>query len=183
MAQILVLMSSPRKKGNTDQLAEAFIKGAKDKGYSTKKVYVNDLSIQTCLGCNACQKIGHCVKKDDMQEVYNEMLEAQVIVYASPVYFYTFNGAMKLLMDRTFAIEKTIHNKDFYLLSTGLAPSEDYFSVIQTTFEKYIQCFRAGKNRIVGHVFGLSTGDKNDIKKTDALDQAYKLAKEIEINE
>lgn len=183
MAQVLILMSSPRKNGNTDQLSDAFIKSASEKGYSIEKIYVKNLEIKTCLGCNACQKIGQCVLKDDMQDVYKKMLEAEVIVFASPVYFYTFNGAMKVLIDRTFAIEKTIHDKDFYLLSTGLAPTEDYFRIIKETFEKYIQCFRAGGNKIVGHVFGCSTGNKDDIKKTDALDQAYKLAKEIEINE
>lgn len=183
MAQILVLMSSPRKKGNTDQLADGFIKGASENGYSTEKIYVKDLEIKTCLGCNTCQKTGQCVLKDDMQDVYKKMLEAKVIVFASPVYFYTFNGAMKVLIDRTFAIEKTIRDKDFYLLSTGLAPSEDYFRIIKETFEKYIQCFRAGGNRIVSHVLGFSTGNKDDIKKNDALDQAYKLAKEIKIDE
>ena len=59
-----------------------------------------------------------------MQDIYKKMLEAKVIVFASPVYFYTFNASMKLLIDRTFAIEKTIHDKDFYLLTTGLAPEE-----------------------------------------------------------
>ena len=183
MAQVLVLMSSPRKNGNTDRLANAFIKGVEENGYSTEKIYVNYQNIKPCLGCNICQKTNQCVQKDDMQEIYEKMLEAKVIVFASPVYFYTFNASMKLLLDRTFAIEKTIHDKDFYLLSTGLAPDESYFRIIKETFQKYIDCLRVGGNRFVDSILGFQTGNKDDIEKTNALEKAYNMAKEIKINE
>lgn len=183
MAQVLVLMSSPRKHGNTDRLANAFIKGVEENGYSTEKIYVNYQNIKSCLGCNICQKTNQCVQKDDMQEIYEKMLEAKVIVFASPVYFYTFNASMKLLLDRTFAIEKTIHDKDFYLLSTGLAPDESYFRIIKETFQKYIDCLRVGGNRFVDSILGFQTGDKDDIEKTDSIEKAYNMAKEIKINE
>lgn len=183
MAQVLVLMSSPRKNGNTDRLANAFIKGVEENGYSTEKIYVNYQNIKPCLGCNVCQKTNQCVQKDDMQEIYEKMLEAKVIVFASPVYFYTFNASMKLLIDRTFAIEKTIHDKDFYLLTTGLAPEESYFRIIKDTFQKYIDCLRVGGNRFVDSILGFQTGNKDDIEKTNALEKAYNMAKEIKINE
>lgn len=183
MAQVLVLMSSPRKHGNTDRLANAFIKGVEENGYSTEKIYVNYQNIKPCLGCNVCQKTNQCVQKDDMQEIYEKMLEAKVIVFASPVYFYTFNTSMKLLIDRTFAIEKTIHDKDFYLLTTGLAPEESYFRIIKDTFQKYIDCLRVGGNRFVDSILGFQTGNKDDIEKTNALEKAYNMAKEIKINE
>ena len=183
MAQVLVLMSSPRKNGNTDRLANAFIKGVEENGHSTEKIYVNYQNIKPCLGCNVCQKTNQCVQKDDMQEIYEKMLEAKVIVFASPVYFYTFNASMKLLIDRTFAIEKTIHDKDFYLLTTGLAPEESYFRIIKDTFQKYIDCLRVGGNRFVDSILGFQTGNKDDIEKTNALEKAYNMAKEIKINE
>ena len=183
MAQVLVLMSSLRKHGNTDRLANAFIKGVEENGYSTEKIYVNYQNIKPCLGCNVCQKTNQCVQKDDMQEIYEKMLEAKVIVFASPVYFYTFNASMKLLIDRTFAIEKTIHDKDFYLLTTGLAPEESYFRIIKDTFQKYIDCLRVGGNRFVDSILGFQTGNKDDIEKTNALEKAYNMAKEIKINE
>ena len=183
MAQVLVLMSSPRKHGNTDRLANAFIKGVEENGYSTEKIYVNYQNIKPCLGCNICQKTNQCVQKDDMQDIYKKMLEAKVIVFASPVYFYTFNASMELLIDRTFAIEKTIHDKDFYLLTTGLAPEESYFRIIKDTFQKYIDCLRVGGNRFVDSILGFQTGNKDDIEKTNALEKAYNMAKEIKINE
>ena len=185
MAQVLVLMSSPRKNGNTDRLANAFIKGVEENGYSTEKIYVNYQNIKPCLGCNVCQKTNQCVQKDDMQEIYEKMLEAKVIVFASPVYFYAFNASMKLLLDRTctFAIEKTIHDKYFYLLTTGLAPEESYFRIIKDTFQKYIDCLRVGGNRFVDSILGFQTGNKDDIEKTDSIEKAYNIAKEIKINE
>ena len=111
------------------------------------------------------------------------MIGASIIVFALLVYFYTFNGSMKLLIDRTFAIEKTIHDKDFYLFTTGLAPEESYFRIIKDTFQKYIDCLRVGGNRFVDYVLGFQTGNKDDIEKTYALEKAYNIAKEIKINE
>ena len=183
MAQDLVLMSSSRKNRKTDRLANTFINGVEENGYSTEKVYVNYQNIKPCLGCNICQKTKECIQKDDMQDIYKKMLEAKVIVFASPVYFYTFNASMKLLIDRTFAIEKTIHDKDFYLLTTGLAPEESYFRIIKDTFQKYIDCLRVGGNRFVDSILGFQTGNKDDIEKTNALEKAYNMAKEIKINE
>lgn len=182
MAQVLVLMSSSRKNGNTDRLANTFINGVEENGYSTEKVNVNYQNIKPCLGCNICQKTKECIQKMTCK-IFIKMLEAKVIVFASPVYFYTFNASMKLLIDRTFAIEKTIHDKDFYLLTTGLAPEESYFRIIKDTFQKYIDCLRVGGNRFVDYVLGFQTGNKDDIEKTDSIEKAYKMAKEIKINE
>ena len=115
--------------------------------------------------------------------LYKKMIEASIIAFALLVYFYTFNGSMKLLIDRTFAIEKTIHDKDFYLFTTGLAPEESYFRIIKDTFQKYIDCLRVGGNRFVDSILGFQTGNKDDIEKTNALEKAYNIAKEIKINE
>ena len=115
--------------------------------------------------------------------LYKKMIEASIIAFALLVYFYTFNGSMKLLIDRTFAIEKTIQANDFYLFTTGLAPEESYFRIIKDTFQKYIDCLRVGGNRFVDYVLGFQTGNKDDIEKTYALEKAYNIAKEIKINE
>lgn len=179
MAKLLVLMSSARKKGNTDQLADAFMQGAMENGHEVEKIMVHYQNIKPCLGCEACVHLGHCVQKDDMTEIYRKMNEADVIVYASPVYFYTWNAPMKLLIDRTFAIERSIQNKAFYLLATGLAPEESYFRIIKESFENYIKCLRAGGNHIVDFVFACHTGAKNDILENKALNEAYEMGKKI----
>lgn len=178
--KILILMSSARIKGNTDRLCDAFIKGANEKGHQTEKIYVHKSHIKPCIGCRACQKEkATCIQKDDMLSIYHKMLGADIIVYASPVYFYTWNAQMKALIDRTFAIEKDIHDKDFYLFATGLAPDDSYFQIIKVSFQKYIDCLRAGNNVFKGYLFGKQTGERDDIERMDILQEAYLLGKSI----
>lgn len=180
MSKVLVFMSSPRKQGNTDRLCDAFIKGVRKNYHEVEKIYVHYQHIQPCLGCRMCQhNQGQCVQKDDMQDIYHKMAESDVIAFASPVYFYTWNASMKLLIDRSFALEKYIHDKRFYLLSTGLAPDESYFQIMKDSFQKYVHCLRAGGNQFVDYVFACQTGSKNDIENTDALKSAYELGKGI----
>ena len=91
--RILVLVGSPRRRGNTDCLADAFIRGAQEAGHETEKIYLKDKKVSGCLGCGACQRNGgSCVQKDDMQEIYEKWLAADAVVLASPVYFYTWSS-------------------------------------------------------------------------------------------
>ena len=103
MVQVLVLMSSPRKNGNTDRLADAFIKGVEENGYTTEKVYVNYQNIKPCLGCNVCQKTGKCVIKDDgVNEFVEKAKTADGFVFATPVYFAHPSGRIYDFLDRVF---------------------------------------------------------------------------------
>ena len=112
--RILVLAGSPRRHGNTDCLADEFIRGAQEAGHETEKIYLKDRKINGCLGCGACQRNGgSCVQKDDMQEIYEKWLASDVVVLASPVYFYTWSAQMKAVLDRTFAIEKDVKDTQF----------------------------------------------------------------------
>lgn len=121
--QVLVLVGSPRKKGNTDWLADEFIRGAQEAGHGVEKIYLKDQKINGCLGCGACQRNGgSCVQKDDMGDIYEKWLAADVVVLASPVYFYTWSAQMKTVLDRTFAMEQNVKGTDFYLISAGAAP-------------------------------------------------------------
>lgn len=75
--KVLVISGSARKNGNSDRLADAFIAGAKEAGHETEKIYVKDLNVNGCIGCMGCQRNGgKCVQKDDMQEVYQKVLDA-----------------------------------------------------------------------------------------------------------
>lgn len=178
--KVLVLCGSPRKKGNTDNLADAFIRGAEEAGYETRKLYIRDMDIKGCLGCSACQRNGgRCIQKDDMEMVYSAMLESEIIVFASPVYFYTWTSQMKTVVDRTFAIEGKLENKSFYLISAGAAPSEDYFETMKKSFGQYISCFRKGGNTIDGYVFGISANGPKDVIGTEAEEKAYQLGRNI----
>ena len=178
--KILVLSGSPRKHGNSDRLADEFIRGAKDAGNEVEKIYIRDKKINGCLGCGACQKNGgKCVQNDDMQDIYRRWLAADVIVLASPVYFYSWTSQIKAVIDRTFAIEQLVKNKKFYLVCSAAAPSEEYMQVILESFRKYIACFRAGGNCEGGYVFGLGTNGMRDVEGTPAMQRAYRLGAEV----
>lgn len=178
--QVLVLVGSPRKKGNTDRLADEFIRGAREAGHGVEKIYLKDRKINGCLGCGACQRNGgSCVQKDDMGDIYEKWLAADVVVLASPVYFYTWSAQMKTVLDRTFAIEQQVKGTDFYLISAGAAPTEDYMSLMLESFRKYVGCFRAGGNKEGGSVFGLSTNAPGDVAGTEAMTKAYEMGKAL----
>ena len=86
---VLIISSSPRKGGNSDTLCDEFKKGAEEAGNRVDKIRLAELSIDYCSACYACKKLGYCVKQDDMEQVIAKMRDADVIVLATPVYFYT----------------------------------------------------------------------------------------------
>ncbi len=101
---LVAIYGSPRKKGNTDLMADAFIEGASSSAeVRTERIYVRDLDISGCLGCGHCDEAGRCVQKDDMEKVYPLLDSADRVVMASPIYFYGLPGQLKLLVDRSQA--------------------------------------------------------------------------------
>lgn len=178
--QILIIKGSPRKNGNTSAMADAFAKGASENEAITTEVVLKDKTIGDCMGCGACQKnVGLCVQKDDMAEIYDEMKKADVIVLASPVYFYTWTSLMKRMIDRTFAVEAILKNKKFYLLSAGAAPEEKYMQTMIDSFRQYISCFRAGGNEVGGILFAYGTNGPADVKNMSVLEDAYQMGKTV----
>ena len=177
---ILVLGGSPRRRGNTDRLADEFIRGAQKAGHRVEKIALRDCEVHGCLGCGACRRNGGtCVQKDDMQGIYEKWLAADAVVLASPVYFYTWTSQMKAALDRTFAIEQKVKDTAFYLISAGAAPSEDYMKPMLDDFRSYIGCFRAGGNGEGGYVFGLGAGAPGDVDGSDAAQRAYRMGLEM----
>lgn len=176
--KILVLSASARKGGNTDLLCDELIRGAESAGHSAEKVRVAFVQVKGCLGCRACQANGgQCVQRDDMTEIYEKIKAADAIVYASPVYFYSFNAQLKAVMDRTFAIEKVIRDKTVYLIATGAAPERKYMSLMAEQFRKYISCF--SNMTIGGIIIGCGTTGKKDIMDSAAMQEAYEMGKNI----
>jgi multimeric flavodoxin WrbA len=99
-AKILGLFGSPRRGGNTDILLEEMLKGAEAQGAKTEKIIISQLTVTPCIECHGCDEDGVCVLKDDMEEVYPKLLEADWIILASPIFFYGLTGWTKALIDR-----------------------------------------------------------------------------------
>ena len=99
--KILVLSGSPRKGGNSDYLCDRFIAGAQEAGHEAVKIFISGKKVGYCRACYACKNTGKCVQKDDMEEILAKMLAADVLVLASPVYFYSIDAQIKTVLDRT----------------------------------------------------------------------------------
>ena len=113
--RVLILSGSPRNGGNSDILCDEFMKGAKDAGNDVEKIRVASKKIAPCTGCYYCSDHGgECVFKDDMAEVLQKMIDADVLVLASPVYFYSVCAQLKAVIDRTVARWLEVKNKEFY---------------------------------------------------------------------
>ena len=118
---VLIVSSSPRKNGNSETLADAFAKGAREAGHSVETVRLREKQLGFCKGCLACSKLGRCVIQDDAVGIAAKMHDADVLVFATPVYYYSVCGQLKTMLDRA----NPLFGSDYafteaYLLATAL---------------------------------------------------------------
>ncbi len=178
MKKVLILSGSPRKGGNSDLLCDEFLRGAKEAGNDVEKIRVAEKKIGYCTGCYYCQKsCGVCAVKDDMAELLQKMIDADVIVFASPVYFYSVNAQLKTVIDRTVARWLEVKNKEFYYIVT--CADED-----RKAQERTIECFRGYAECVEGAVekgiiYGTGVYQKGEIKGTSAMKDAYETGLSI----
>lgn len=137
MKNILILNGASRKNGNTAELIKSFINGAESAGNEVTEFYLQKMNIHGCLGCENCLK-GECSQKDDMTEIYNAFDSTDVVVFASPIYFWTITGPLKTTTDRLFAKLKSLGYGDFARESILImtAGSTDY-SQAQRWYETF----------------------------------------------
>ena len=96
MKQVLLISSSPRRGGNSDLLCDQFLRGAADAGHCAEKIFLAEKTIHYCTGCGACANATRpCVQHDDVAEILEKMVAADVIVLATPVYFYTMCAQLR----------------------------------------------------------------------------------------
>ncbi|MCR4852615.1 MAG: flavodoxin family protein [Prevotella sp.] len=171
---ILILSGSPRKGGNTDLLIEAFAKGASQK-HKVEVVSVHDYQVKPCMGCNVCFRNEQhtCVQKDDMVLIYEKMANSDMLVIASPVYFYGLSAQLKAVIDRFHnPIRDSFHVKKMDLLLVGAATLPELFDGI---LSQYQLCLNFFKLEDAGRVLVRGVRDKGDIQHTDALQKAFNL--------
>ena len=173
--KILVLSSSPRKGGNSDILCDEFSRGAMEIGHNTEKIFLKDKNINYCTACDSCKKGKPCSQKDDMEELLQKMIEADVIVMASPVYFYTMCAQMKTLIDRTYARYTEISNKEFYFMFTAAVRNKQSLERTLESFRGFTSCLNNSKEK--GIIYGTGVWNKGDIKKSDAVNMAYEMGR------
>ena len=185
MKKILVVLGGGRPNGNTKQLADAFIKGAAEAGHQTELISLNKLRVNGCTGCNACRYGKPCVQKDDFNSLIPKIKEADLIVFASPLYFWTISSKIKAFIERFYCMaEKDEHPplgryekypvRDCALLMTS---ADNFF----WTFEQAVSYYQFTLVNYIGfHDKGMllagrcgDTDGKPQISQTDYLEQAF----------
>jgi len=175
--KVLIISASPRKNGNSDRLCDEFKRGAMETGNETEKIFLGDHKIGFCHGCGFCANGGVCVQKDDMKEILEKMIQSDVIVFATPTYFYTMDGQMKTFLDRTVARYQEISNKEFYFIVTAWDPEPTHLERVVEEFRGYTDCLNNPIEK--GILLAGGVTDKTDVLKTDYMATAYQFGKGV----
>ncbi|MCR4812530.1 MAG: flavodoxin family protein [Bacteroidales bacterium] len=174
MKKVVVISTSLRTGSNSHALAEQFAKGAEAAGHQVQLVTLRGKDIRFCVGCLSCQQTGACIFKDDVPAIMESVLNADVVCWATPIYYYEMSGQMKTLIDRMNAMfPKDYRFRDIYLLTTAAENAPHVWQRAEGGLTGWIDCF--GKSQLKGHVFCGSVGAPNDIAGNPKLQQAYQL--------
>ena len=175
---ILVISTSPRKGGNSEMLADAFIRGAEEAGNQIEKVCLYDKTIGFCKGCLSCLKPHRCVIHDDADTIAQKMGKADVLVFATPIYYYEMCGQMKTMLDRANPLYDSDYMfREVYLLATAAEKEESTIDGAVKGLSGWIACFP--KARLAGTVFGGGADAVGSINGNPALDRAYEMGKVV----
>ena len=174
--KVLIISSSPREGGNSDQLADNLAKGALKAGHQVRKILSNRLRIRGCQECYYCHKSGGiCAIKDDMQGIYAAIRDSEVVVFSTPIFYYSVSAQLKLIWDRTYCDHELFSGKTVHLLSACAAPDPAYTATLRDCFERYCSCLKGA--RIGQVIIALSTTQKGSVRDNPALQEAYELGK------
>lgn len=191
MKKILVILGGGRPNGNTAQLVSEFIKGAADAGHQAELLSLNKLQVNGCIGCNACRYGKPCVQKDDFPAIVPKIKAADLIVFASPLYFWTVSSKIKALIERFYCIAKEDENPPFgryekypvHDCALLMTAADDFF----WTFEQAVSYYNFTMVNYIGfHDKGMllaggcgDTDGKPQIRETGHLKDAYEFGKHI----
>ena len=175
MKKVLILSSSPRKGGNSDILCDEFARGAMEVGNEVEKIRVAEKKISPCLGCYYCRDNGgRCVFNDDMADILQKIIDCDVLVLSSPVYFYSVCAQMKIVIDRTVARWTEIANKDLYYITTAAEDEADTMDGTLACFHGFAMCIDGYEEK--GTLYGRGVTDKGDVRERPELMQiAYEM--------
>lgn len=178
MKNVLVISTSLRIGGNSDMLAKYFSDGATEAGNNVEKISLAGKDIQFCRGCLACQATQKCVINDDSNAIVEKMKNADVIVFATPIYYYEMCGQMKTLLDRANPLYTTDYKfRDIYLLASAAEEENTAMDRAITGIGGWIECFE--KSQLKGTLLASGVTNIGDIKENPVLNKAYEMGKTV----
>lgn len=174
----VIISTSLRPNSNSDALAREFARGAKDAGNEVEIIELKGKKIEFCVGCCACQKTGRCFIDDDANAIAESVLEAEVVVFATPIYYYEMCGQMKTLIDRMNSLYPKDHRfRDVYLLATAAEDEDDAFERCERGLEGWIVCYEPA--RLAGKVYCKAVDAAGTIAGNKKLEEAYEMGRSI----
>ena len=178
MKKVLILEGSPRLNGNSCILSDEFARGAEESGCMVEKIPVARKRVGGCLGCNACYKNGGvCVQKDGMAEIREKMGAADVIVLASPIYFYSMTAQLKAVIDRSYAFFSQLAGKTFYFIISCAAPDAALTETMQAALRGFTCCVPDSVEG--GVLLGIGANEPGDVRDFPAMEQAYQMGRSL----
>jgi multimeric flavodoxin WrbA len=182
MKKVLGVIGSPRKNGNTHVLVSRILEGVQREGISTEIIFLGDLSIEECDGCHVCWKTEKCIKKDDMSNFYSKIIESDVIVFGTPVYWYGPTALMKAFIDRFVYFNgdknrKKIQGKLAVIAVPFEEENDETVEPVVSFFEKSLNFLEMN---LIGKIIAPGVTKRGEVKeKKEYMEEAYKLGKEV----
>ncbi len=176
--KVVIISTSLRKNSNSEALAAAFAEGARAAGHEAELITLRDKTINFCKGCLACQKTLRCVIQDDAGAIVEKMARADVLAFATPVYYYGMCGQLKTMMDRANPLFPSEYRfRDVYLLATAAEESESAVNGTRTGVQGWVECF--ARARLRETVFCGGVTNPGEIEGNPALEKARQIGRKI----
>lgn len=175
--KVLILSGSPRKGGNSDLLCDEFMRGAKEAGHQVEKIRVQEKKVACCIACYACRNTGVCAIKDDMAEIMQKMIDCDVMVLASPVYFYSVDAQLKAVIDRSVCRWTEVKNKEMYYIMTAADEEKTSMETTLACFRGYADCVEGAVEK--GVIYGNGVYEAGEVKEKAVMQEAYQMGKNI----
>ncbi len=176
MKNVLVISTSLRPHSNSDVLARAFVQGAEEAGHQVEYISLRGKDIHFCRGCYACEQTFQCAVKDDAPAIVEQINDADVIAFATPIYYYEMAGQLKALLDRTVSKYYAPHKpQDIYLLTAAAENEPSTPEGAEHGLQGWIACY--DDVRLAGHVFAGGVQNQGDIEGHPAIQKAYNSGK------
>ena len=180
MKKVVVINSTPRVNGNSEVLAREFARGAREAGHEVEIINLREHNLNYCIGCYACHSTGKCFHKDKMNDFADTLKNADAILFATPVYFYSMSGQLKVFIDRLCPVYTEVR-ADIYMLATqwdtDTAIMDKVFEAIRGCTR---DCFEECEEK--GVLYGAGLSDIGDAEKNaEYMSIAYNMGKNIQI--
>ena len=178
MKKVIVISTSLRHGSNSDMLADQFVEGAKAASNEVEKISLSGKNIQFCKGCMGCHKLGKCVINDDVNDIMAKVMEADVVAWATPIYYYEMCGQMKTLIDRLNGMYgKDYKFRDVYLLTAAADDDPATPKRAETGLGGWLACYP--ESRLAGTLFCGGVSEAKAIEGNAKLQEAYELGKNV----